>query len=131
MGDVKVLVTVEDDKDMQFLIKAILGADETIDVLAGPDNAKSAVEIVKELKPDLVILDHHIRGLPLGLDAAPEIKEACPSTRILLFTSHNLTVEARNEPAIDRFLNKDDIDQLLPVVQELLGSVPTGSGMSR
>jgi len=120
----KVLVVVEDDRDMQMLIELTLGADARLHVSGCAATAAEAVEQAREMQPDLVILDHFIDGDVMGLQAAPAIKEAAPDAAILLFTSHDLMVEASREPAITEFLLKRDIGQLMPTVQRLLGLTP-------
>jgi DNA-binding NarL/FixJ family response regulator len=120
----KVLVVVEDDRDMQLLITLTLQADERLEISGTCTTAKQAVELAAELAPELVILDHFIDGDVMGLEAAPNIKRAAPDARVLLFTSHDLAVEASREPAIDAFLLKRDISELMPTVQRMLGLGP-------
>lgn len=120
----KVLVVVEDDHDMQLLIRVTLQQDGRLELKGACATAREAVEAARELQPQLVILDHFIDGDVMGLDAAPEIKRAAPRSKVLLFTSHDLQVEARREPAIDRYLPKRDIADLLPAVQQMLGLEP-------
>jgi hypothetical protein len=60
----------------------------------------------------------------MGLQAAPAITQVAPEAAILLFTSHDLELEARREPAVDRFLLKRDISELVPTVREMLGLEP-------
>lgn len=120
----KVLVVVEDDADMQLLIRLTLQADHRLGVEGACATAQEAIAVAREMQPHLVILDHFIDGDVMGLDAAPRVKEAAPRARILLFTSHDLELEASREPAVDRFLLKRDISDLLPAVQELLGLDP-------
>jgi DNA-binding NarL/FixJ family response regulator len=47
-----------------------------------------ALELIKLLKPDLVVLDVSMPGLN-GLEVANEISEIMPEVRILLFTMHD------------------------------------------
>lgn len=117
----KVLVVVEDDRDMQLLIRLTLEADPRLTISGCCATAVEAITQARELQPSLVILDHFIDGDVMGLQAAPAIKAAAPGAAILLFTSHDLGIEAAREPAIDRFLLKRDISQLMPTVRELLG----------
>ena len=124
MSELKVLVSVEDDPDMRFLIRTVLSNDGRLTVESEAETAVDAIEAVRTTQPDLVILDHFILGRPFGLEAAPEIKAASPTAKILLFSSHDLAVEARREPAIDGFLRKDHIDKLLDTVRELIGLEP-------
>jgi DNA-binding NarL/FixJ family response regulator len=121
---VKVLVVVEDDRDMQLLIELTLRADDRLEISGCCATAAEAVAEARRLQPALVILDHFIDGDVMGLEAAPAIKAAAPDARILLFTSHDLALEARREPALDAFLLKRDIGELMPTVQRMLGLDP-------
>lgn len=117
----RVLVVIEDDADFRRLIRLTLAADDRIEVLGEAANADEAIPLARETQPRLVILDHFIDGTVMGLDLAPLIKREAPDARILLFTTHDLQVEAGRQPAIDRFLRKHDIADLLPTVREMLG----------
>lgn len=120
----KVLVVVEDDTDMRLLIELTLAGDERLQISGSCATAAEAVAAAQAMQPDLVILDHFIEGDVMGLEAAPAIKAVAPHTSILLFTSHDLEVEALREPAIDHFLLKRDIGTLMPTVQRMLGLEP-------
>ena len=120
----QVMVVVEDDPGMQVLIKEMLGDDPRLDLTGEALDLDEALEVARAAEPDLLILDHFIEGDVMGLEAAPMLKQASPRSKILLFTSHDLTIEANREPAIDRILLKKDLGQLLPTVQSLLGLPP-------
>ena len=117
----QVMVVVEDDPGMQVLINEVLGDDPRLDLSGEALDLQAALEMARTAQPDLLILDHFIEGDIMGLEAAPMLRQASPRSKILLFTSHDLTIEANREPAIDRILLKKDLDQLLPTVQGLLG----------
>ena len=118
----KVLVVVEDDRDMRRLIRLTLGLEERLRVDAEAASARMALELVERMDDlDLIILDHFIDGDVMGLEAAPLLKAAAPGAKILLFTSHDLATEAGREPAIAAYLSKQHLDQLLPTTQRLLG----------
>jgi DNA-binding NarL/FixJ family response regulator len=56
-------------------------------IVGEAENGKMAVDQVKELQPDVVLLD---LSMPVmnGLEAARAIKTIAPRTRILMFTLH-------------------------------------------
>lgn len=116
----RVLVVVEDDRDMRLLVRVILAADPRIEVAGEAASADEALALARTLDPGLIILDHAIDGDMTGLDAAPLLKRLAPHAKILLFTAYDLAVQAGAEPAIDAYLRKDDIDRLLRTVQRLL-----------
>lgn len=120
----KVLVVVEDDTDMRLLIQLTLSSDQRLEVSGSCATAAEAVSEAQRTQPDLIILDHFIEGDVMGLEAAPAIKAAAPTAKILLFTSHDLELEASREPAIDGFLLKREISSLMPTVQRMLGLEP-------
>ena len=122
MAAPNVLVAVEDDPAFQVLIRVTLGEGE-MDVFGEmPADIDRAIEVAREVQPKLIILDHNLGGEMVGVEAAPKLKEAAPNAKILLFTSYDVRAEAQREPAIDAFLHKDHIDQLLPTSRRLLAS---------
>jgi len=124
----KILVAVEDDADMRILIRFQLGGDDRLDLIEEATTAREAVAAAAAHQPDVIILDHYIDGDTMGLYAAPQIKQAAPTSKILLFTDHNLEVEAAREPAVDAYLAKANLGRLLPTVQRLAALAPlTGS----
>lgn len=120
----KILVAVDDDADMRKLIRYQLLGDGRLDLIDEASSAKEAVAAAARHHPDVIILDHHIDGDIMGLQAAPLLKEASPNSKILLFTDHNLAIEAAREPAVDAYLSKRNLDQLLLTVQGLCALGP-------
>lgn len=124
----KVLVVVEDDPDMRTLIRLTLALEERFEVGGEAATAAEAIETVRRVDDvALIILDHFIEGDVMGLQAAPLLKAAAPSAKILLFTSHDLAMEARREPAIEAYLSKQQLDQLVPTARRLVGLAGTTS----
>jgi len=109
---------------MAWLIQSALSTDPRLEHIGQITNAIEAIAMAQELSPVLIILDHQIEGEIMGLQAAPLIKPACPDARIILFTSQDLSVEAKQEPAIDLFLPKRDFKQLVVAAQQMLGLAP-------
>jgi DNA-binding NarL/FixJ family response regulator len=117
----KVMVVVEDDDGMRLLIRRTLMGEAALELAGEASTASEAIEEAKTLHPDLVILDHFIEGDVMGLEAAPKIHDAAPHAKILLFSDHDLASESEREPAIDAFLPKRRLSELLPTVRQLLG----------
>ena len=121
---VTVFVVVEDEPDMRMLIEVMLGRDPRIDLAGTAASAAEALAVLATVDVGLIVLDHGIEGDVMGLEAAPQLKAKAPNAKILLFTAFDMAAQAEREPAIDAFLRKDRIDQLLPTVQLLLGLDP-------
>ena len=117
----RVLVVIEDDPDFRRLIRITLASEAALEVEGEAASADEALPLAEEMQPDLIVLDHFIEGSVMGIDLAPMIKQVAPDAKVLLFTTHDLAVEVAREPAIDRYLRKHDLADLLPVVREMLG----------
>lgn len=117
----RVLVVIEDDPGMRLLIREILGEDDRLEIGGEISTFEEALAETKKNPPDVLVIDHYIEGDVMGLEAAPRLKDVAPAAKIILFTSHDLSVEASREPAVDVYLPKKELSRLLPTVQELLG----------
>lgn len=67
----------------ELLVGMIAQERDCCDVVAQVGTASEAVEVCRELTPDLLVLDGAMPGMS-GVDAVPLVKAAAPSTRILL-----------------------------------------------
>jgi DNA-binding NarL/FixJ family response regulator len=119
--DQKTIVVVDDDDDMRFLIGRALGADSRLNIAGEAKDARSAVEEIRSVRPDMVVLDHYIAGSVMGLDSAPVLKTISPTTKVVVFTETDLGLEAYLEPEIDGYLRKEELPKLLALAQRLLG----------
>jgi two-component system NarL family response regulator len=66
-------------------LNVVLGTEENIEVVAEADNGEDAVELARQLKPAVVLMDVRMPRLS-GIEAARQIREQLPSTRILMLT---------------------------------------------
>jgi len=124
----KILVVIEDDPDVQFLIEAIFAMDPRFSVTNVAESAEEALEAPATSEPGIIVLDHGLAGPLPGLAAAPMLKELAPQAKIIMFTAHAaLQARADKEPAIDAFLLKTESEKLLPLAQKLIGLSPTPS----
>lgn len=121
----RVLVVVEDDPDVQFLVEVVFSEDDRFSVAVLAASAEDALEMARTTERGIIVLDHGLAGALTGLEAAPRLKEVAPNAKIILFTAHaELRHCAADEPAIDAFLLKTDVTQLLPLAQRLTGIGP-------
>ena len=121
----RVLVVVEDDPDVQFLVEVVFSEDDRFSVAVLAASAEDALEMARTTERGIIVLDHGLAGALTGLEAAPRLKEVAPNAKIILFTAHaELRHSAADEPAIDAFLLKTDVTQLLPLAQRLTGIGP-------
>lgn len=121
MDGPKTVVIVDDDYDTRFLISRSLRSESRIKVVAEVPDARSAVDAIRNLKPDVVVLDHYINGSVMGLDSAPVIKTISPHSKVIVFTETDLGLEVYLEPEIDAYLRKDQLSGLLDLILKVLG----------
>lgn len=82
----KVLI-VDDSSILRRLLRTCLEQDSALEVCGEAENGLIAVERVRDLVPDIVILD---LAMPVmnGLEAARQITTIAPNTAMVLFTMH-------------------------------------------
>ncbi|MDA8099623.1 MAG: response regulator transcription factor [Nitrospiraceae bacterium] len=75
-------------------IKAFLTMSDEFEVVGEASNGTEAIEGVKRLRPDVVLMDISMPGLG-GLEATVEIRKINPSIKILVLTQYEDTVYIR------------------------------------
>jgi two-component system nitrate/nitrite response regulator NarL len=116
----KSVVIVEDDPDIQSLIATIFSMDPRFEVAGLAESAEDALVIARTTRPEIIVLDDRLSGALTGVDAVPQLKQAAPGAKIILFTAHaDLQARVVSQPDIDAFLLKTDTGELLPLAQQL------------
>jgi DNA-binding NarL/FixJ family response regulator len=79
------VVLADDHTIVTAGLKALL--ERQLDVVATVEDGRAAVAAVKQLKPDVVILDI---SMPLlnGIEAGRQIRKSCPKVKIIFLTMH-------------------------------------------
>ncbi|MFJ8309540.1 MULTISPECIES: response regulator [unclassified Streptomyces] len=115
-------VALAEDSALLRVGMARLLADEGIEVVASLGDAENILQVVRELTPDVAIMD--VRMPPTytdeGIRAAREVQESCPDTAVLVlsqYIEHTYAEELlRNAPAGSGYLLKQrvgDFDEFL------------------
>lgn len=81
------IAIIEDDPLMQLGLKHALNRHSGFEIVAQEEDGYAGVQLVLNLKPDLVIMDIGLPGLN-GILATQKIKSAHPEIRIVILTSH-------------------------------------------
>jgi DNA-binding NarL/FixJ family response regulator len=109
---------VDDQTMIRAAFRSLLRQSPDVEVVGDCGDARTAIERVAELKPDVVLLDITMPGLS-GLDAIAHLRRSWPKVRILMVS--NLEGESFVEQALrsgaDGYLSKDSdpIELLLAV----------------
>lgn len=109
------LLICDDHKILTDALTTVVGLDDELVMVAPPVHAaEDAIPIATEHLPDVVLMDIVFKGGGMsGIEATRKIKEASPSTKVVIMTAHNedrLLVEAV-EAGASGFLSKDEAAQ--------------------
>lgn len=127
------ILMIDDDPDVIMALQIPLEATGYEFFSAG--NSAEGLEKLKEVKPDLIILDVMMDTATEGFQTSLKLRDPAPDseyaayrdTPILMLTSVHSTTELRFGPddnylPVDAFMDKSsDPDEILAKVQELLG----------
>ncbi len=122
LGGLVRIVVADDQEIVRKRVVATLMSRGDLEVCAEAANGKEAVEKVKELNPDLVILDITMPELN-GLDAARQIRVLNPNLPILMLSVHKSrqVVEEAKKIGVRGYVTKGDaIQKLLLAVDTVL-----------
>jgi two-component system response regulator NreC len=86
MNKIRILL-VDDHAILREGIRALLENEPDMAVIGEAEDGRTAVRLVCQLKPDVVLMDI---ALPLlnGLEATRQIKHDCPGVKVLILTMH-------------------------------------------
>lgn len=120
----KKLLIVDDQNGIRVLLMEVFSNEgyETYQA----SNGKLALEIVRNVTPDLVLLDMKIPGMD-GLDILKHIKSMNPAIKVIMMTAYgelDMIKEATDLGAIMHFTKPFDIDELRMAVNHQLRNSP-------
>jgi DNA-binding NarL/FixJ family response regulator len=117
------ILLVDDFQRIRSGVRTLLTS-EPVEICGEAENGREALERVRELHPDLVLLDI-VMPVMSGIEAAHEIHRISPSTKIVFFTIED-TPEAA---AVARLIGVDGLvpksaagTELIPTLKRLLGN---------
>lgn len=87
MESLRVLIA-DDHETVREGLKVIINSQPDMAVVGDVDNGRAAVERVRELEPDVAVLDVSMPELN-GLQATEQIRRCCPDVRVLTLTRHS------------------------------------------
>jgi DNA-binding NarL/FixJ family response regulator len=81
------LLLADDHAILSAGLRALLGYYDDMEIVGEASNGTEAVELVAELRPDVVLMDIAMPGLN-GVEATRLIREQYPHTRVLVLSQH-------------------------------------------
>jgi DNA-binding NarL/FixJ family response regulator len=117
---------VDDSELVRKSLRTVLQANPEWEVCGEAPDGETAVEMFKELNPNIVILDFQMPGIN-GIETARRMSEIAPAVPIVLFTQHassDLEKHAK-EAGIRSVVSKTNAFPMVGMIEALLG--PTNS----
>ncbi len=117
MSEMRVLI-VDDEEDMRALVRATIEiANEGLKVAGEASDGDTAINIVREQRPEVVVLDQRMPGSS-GLDTARRILSEHPDQAIVLFSSFldRDVINTAEHLGVRMCLSKDEIRSLPEVI---------------
>ena len=112
------LVLADDHIIVRIGLKTLLSGEPGCKVVGEAMNGVAAVEMVRELRPDVLILDLMMPGMN-GIQAIGEVKRTVPKTRIIILSMHanQSYVSKALQKGADGYVVKDSL------AHEIVGAI--------
>jgi DNA-binding NarL/FixJ family response regulator len=115
------VLIADDHRLFAEALEAILTTDERIEVVGQASDGAQAVELVRKLEPDVVLMDVSMPVLD-GFEATREIREESDGVRVLMLTGSNsrADVDRSREAGASGYVTKDRIaSELVATIVEV------------
>lgn len=123
--NIKILL-VDDHKIMLDGLRALLTKEPDLEVIADADNGMAAIRLVRELKPDVVVMDLNMPEMS-GIEATRQIMGEFPEVRVLVLTMESdqpVVVEVLKAGAKGYLLKDCAAEELVQAIRTVFAGDP-------
>jgi two-component system, NarL family, response regulator NreC len=116
------IILADDHKIIRKSLKALLSAEPDFNIIGEADNGLTAVDLVKKLQPDILVLDLMMPGMN-GLDVIRELCKHKPEIAIIILSVHNneaYVIEALRLGARGYVLKEASPEELANAIREVI-----------
>jgi DNA-binding NarL/FixJ family response regulator len=120
------VVLVEDNQVFRDGLELVLGLRSDIQIVGAAVDGPEAVELARELRPDVVLMDYRLPGMD-GVEATAAVLEAYPDAAVIGLTASANVRErhAMSEAgAVDCLSKDDDLDEIVAAIHRAAGLTP-------
>jgi two-component system, NarL family, response regulator DegU len=115
------IVLADDHVLVRNGIKAMLESDKEINVVGEASNGAEALEVVKALKPDILVLDIRMPEMT-GLEAAAKLKDYAAQTKAVILSMHDseeYVLQALAAGAFGYMLKDTDKNEFIKALKQI------------
>jgi DNA-binding NarL/FixJ family response regulator len=119
---------VDDSELVRQGLRTVLQANPDWEIAGEAADGMTAVEVFKNVRPNVVIVDFQMPGIN-GIETARRLLEIAPAVPVVMFTQHasaDLEKHAR-DAGIRSVVSKTDAFPMVGVIEALLGKVDAGA----
>jgi DNA-binding NarL/FixJ family response regulator len=113
---------VDDNDVVRQGLRTVLQANPDWEVCGEASNGQAAVDLFKELHPNIVIVDFKMPGIN-GVEAARQMSQIAPAVPVVMFTEHASPELEKHamDAGIRKVVSKIDAFPMVGIIEALLG----------
>ena len=121
------IVIADDSELVRDQLRATFLPEAGLSVVGTATNGIEAIRVIRELRPDVVVLDISMPQMS-GIEVLKEIRKDDQATIIIMFTSHNSAVLSSfcRKIGANYFLTKTQLTKLVEICKDQLLAVSVG-----
>jgi DNA-binding NarL/FixJ family response regulator len=122
------VVLVEDNQVFREGMELVLGLRSDIEIVGAAEDGTEAVELTKELRPDVVLMDYRLPGMD-GVEATAAVIAAYPGAAVIGLTASANVRERQalsDAGAIECLSKDDDLEEIVAAIHRAAGRLRTG-----
>ena len=116
------ILIVEDHPVFRNALTRMLNSEGNMQVCGVSDSVDGAFSLVRELRPDLAIVDISLRSSS-GIDLISMIRESCPDLRVLVLSMHEeslYAMRAVEAGAGGYVVKREAAEEILPAIRGVM-----------
>jgi DNA-binding NarL/FixJ family response regulator len=120
------VVLVEDNQVFREGLELVLGLRSDIEIVGAAEDGSDAVELARDLRPDVVLMDYRLPGMD-GVEATAAVLQAYPGAAVIGLTASANVRERqalREAGAVACLSKDDDLDEIVAAIHRAAGLTP-------
>ncbi len=118
------IIAADDESGVLFLLGSIINKLDGVQFVGGAENASDTLQLVKEHKPDIALLDIQLPDM-IGIELAERLREQKPDLYIVFITAYkDYSLDAFRLYAYDYILKPIDRERVITTIRRIQQQTP-------